>query len=243
MIRHSRQINSTADVCNIIGIIQAWLVAGLLTSPYMYYMEDRDGQCWDWWDTKLQKFIWTVVLFTGWLVVPMLILLVVYPLSYRYLRKFTFRESKSDVKNSQSKSRLKRNRRIARIFSTIIIVFFILTTPYAIFYFIWMYLAHYDTVYFEKHLPTFLKCNYILYFIASLNSTINPYIYAQTQLANYRRKRSSRRTTMSTLSIVGRYTKKISLGTMNHGYFSSIRGDALNNNDYNKNNIQNVTST
>ena len=117
----------------------------------------------------IQVNLWVVYSF----VIPNIIIVVIYYLTARALKANTLKHEN----NLAVQQRNKQNARIVRMFIIIVVVFFLLTMPYAIFCLYASYtLAHNASNSNEEMIN---KMNYILLIPASANCSVNPLIYAK----------------------------------------------------------------
>ena len=137
-------------------------------------------------------FIWTNIYIIVWYLLPVLILLVVYPMSYRTLKQKTIRHSVVSLSDDRSK----RNKRISALFSTIIIAFAFCTTPDAIFHFLWSYVKKYNIDFYEEHCLLLRSVHHVLYFISLLNCLLNPFLYFLAVV--YARNKKNVKSTLTT---------------------------------------------
>ena len=75
------------------------------------------------------------------------------------------------------KKRIKRNREILRLFIIMVCAFFVLTTPYAAFFFSATYFMYLQPKTVDMHITQ--QLNYALFLLMMTNSSINPIIYAK----------------------------------------------------------------
>ena len=165
-----RMCRSTAEV------IVVWTVSIAIISPYMYHLTIiQDTICYDIWDPKT-KFIYFTVVQTISCFLAVFIMIIVYSLSA--IRLFRHAAIPGDNKVG-TKRRIRQNQRVTRMFGGIVFIFFTLTTPYAISFFVVAYYGTYALEVYFEHEKLFFYMNQLLYAVAALNCCVNPFIYAK----------------------------------------------------------------
>ena len=159
-----------------IEVIVVWLIALLIVSPKMYYLHVSEKfACYDETWEQQHKFIWVITVHSGSSIIPLIIMLIIYTLCAYKISTMTL---PGDDKKMAMK-RKKRNTKIIYMFGIIVILFFILTIPYAIFTMISSYHFMYDQHIFITNVTLYFHLTYLLYTISSFNSCTNPFIYAK----------------------------------------------------------------
>lgn len=110
-------------------------------------------------------------------VVPNILIGVVYWLTCRALKSNTAKHAN----NEAMLKRFKANAKIVKMFIIIISVFFVLTMPYALFYFAANHIVSYDTSLNASDYNLLATLNYILFIPSAANGCVNPIIYARRQ--------------------------------------------------------------
>ena len=119
----------------------------------------------------IQVNLWVVYSF----VIPNIIIVIIYSLTARALKANTLKHEN----NMAVQQRNKQNARIVRMFIIIVVVFFLLTIPYAIFCLYASYTLVHNAS--NSNVEMINKINYILLIPASANCCVNPLIYAKMQ--------------------------------------------------------------
>lgn len=180
IIRRSAKLNLGKYHCNWLGILVAWLLGVGIASPYAYHLnKDELGVCLDVWGDQFYGVVWKITLAITWCPLPLSILLLVSLLSYQNLKRNSIKKT-----NSSHGSR-NRSQSVAKTFSMIILAFFLLTTPYAVFFSISVYTIYYNNPNYRTNRHLFLSFNHVLFFISSITSVINPFIYERAVILKY----------------------------------------------------------
>ena len=157
------------------SVIFVWVVSICINIPYLLRIEFVNNLCWDSSNhyIKPKEFIIYAGLWVFFIWgIPNIIMIVVYCLTGAALKRNTLKHAN----NKAMEQRNKQNSNIVKMFAIIVIIFFLLTMPYALFYFAGNYIIWYDPVPDVKLLYTL---NYVLFILASANGCINPLIYAK----------------------------------------------------------------
>ena len=158
------------------SIAAVWLLSVAINIPYSLRIHLEHNAC----VPTNSKIVSdkNFVVFTGIFVlynwcISSLIMMFVYYFTARSLKA-------SSMKHDNSRAMEQRNRQNAKavkMFAVVIIVFFLLTVPYGVFYFFATYMFTYRKTSVEV---TLLKTlNHILFVAASANCCVNPLIYAK----------------------------------------------------------------
>lgn len=156
-----------------IEVICIWLLAISVVLPYTYHLQVSYNECYDKWK-KLQRFSYFAVIITCTSFIPIFIMIFVYTLSIFKLYRI---KVPGDNQHYLAK-RVKQNRKIVKMFGTIVAVFFCVTTPYMVCYFIVAVYGTFDPQKYIENGTAFFYANIILYAVASFNCCVNPFIYA-----------------------------------------------------------------
>ena len=105
--------------------------------------------------------------------IPYIIMVITYYLCARALKANAFKHES----NRAMEQRNKQDAKIMRMFIIIVVIFLLLTMPYAVLYFYISYMAVYRTTDVNTRLHSTL--NYTLFAVASANGCVNPVIYAK----------------------------------------------------------------
>ncbi|XP_065061353.1 neuromedin-K receptor-like isoform X2 [Rhopilema esculentum] len=151
-----------------------WILAVSMTFPYMVGSQYENSQCltvplWPPHPWVMYVGFWII---TGW-GVPLLMIGIFYCLVLRSLSNGLSEGCHLTI----LQKRLKRNKDILSMFIVIVCVFFLLTTPYAAFYFSATYLMLLRPQSIDH--GTAQQVNYALFTLMMVNSSINPVIYAK----------------------------------------------------------------
>ena len=143
--------------------------------PYSLRVEFIEGMC----QTTNGKLVAdeNFVVFIGISVlciwcIPNIVITFVYIFTARALKANTFKHENSKAMQQRNKQ----NAKTVKMFVVVVIMFSLLTVPYAIFYFYVGYIVVYGTNAFSA-LNTTL--NYVLFAASSANGCVNPLIYAK----------------------------------------------------------------
>ena len=152
-----------------------WLSSVGISVPYAMRLKLNDGMCLDnnksiINDKKMLFFDAVWVIYT-W-VIPNVIIVVVYYLTARALKANTLTHA-----NDRAMEQINaQNAKIVKMFVIIIVLFFVLTIPYAVFNCYTHFQITYNFASLDIRFTT--KVNAILFAIASANACVNPFIYA-----------------------------------------------------------------
>ena len=163
---------------SVVEVLVVWSVSCLFISPYMYYLRivrvSTGDFCYDVWELKA-KFIYYAVLQSVSCFLAVIIMVVVYSLSairiYRHVMP-------GDNKKAESR-RIKQNKNITRMFGRVVLVFFTLTTPNSVFFFVSAYIGTFRVEVYMREYEKFFYISQALYAVSSLNCCVNPIIYAR----------------------------------------------------------------
>ena len=157
------------------SITFVWLSSVGMGIPYGLRVEFKEGMC----QTTNHRFVADehFVVFIGISVlciwcIPSIVIIFVYFFTASALKANTFKHENSKAMEQRNKQ----NAKTVRMFVVVVIVFSLLTLPYAIFYFYVGYMVVYGTNAFSA-LHTTL--NYVLFAASSANGCVNPLIYAK----------------------------------------------------------------
>eukprot|EP00794_Sanderia_malayensis_P020283 gene20283-22269_t len=158
----------------IIGIIVVWLVALGITVPYAISQGvDKDQSiCIDQGvlSKKARNIYVTCWIVTGW-GIPFIVISILYSICVFELM------SKKKSNSVTVKQRRDENKRVVKMFLIIVSLFFIFTTPYSLMYVTFNYLLTYKRE--AVDINAIMKWNYALFVLTTLNSCMNPIIYAK----------------------------------------------------------------
>ena len=159
-------------------MIGIWAISIGSVFPYietLRYEENAEYQCQQRWSDQT-IFIYFLTFYLAIVFLPTLLIAILY-----WQCSIKLRQSADAMSNTEIVlRRLKQNKRLNRLFVFIVIGFTLLTSPYWIFYVIYMFLwaHHYDWV---KNSIVMYTMNYGLFTFATFNSVINPFLYAKIQ--------------------------------------------------------------
>ena len=160
-----------------IGLLLVWLFAFGNAMPYMLSIGMQDGKYCRVISGKvmtvkeLTSYNW--VWMAGNWILPMVILCVLYSRCMKKLRNNKLKYSQ----NETMKKRADENKRVVKMLSIVVIAFFMLTIPYTLFYMGMSYMVAYAPQ--HMNLILILTLNYALSLLTSINSCVNPFIYAR----------------------------------------------------------------
>ena len=132
--------------------------------------------CIDVWELKA-KFIYYAVLQSVSCFLAVITMVVVYTLSAVRIYQHTLPGSENNKKAECR--RMKQNKNITKMFGRIVLVFFTLTTPNSIFFFVQAYIGTFREDLFFKEYKKFFYISQVLYAVSALNCCVNPIIYAR----------------------------------------------------------------
>ena len=151
-----------------------WAAAIIVTSPYIAGSKYQSQKCYT--EAVWRSDMWVAYIgfwiTTGW-GIPLVIITY---FCYMILRRLNGAVRERRHSNIQRR-RIKRNREILRLFIIMVCAFFILTTPYAAFYFSATYFMHLQPKTVDMKVAQ--QLNYALFVLMMGNSSINPIIYAK----------------------------------------------------------------
>ena len=151
-----------------------WVLASPLGIIYYFRIDLYEGQnmCLAKYENNKEEIIHTVILFVIQMILPVLTMSVMYGIILYRLRLPTVR--KLSAHKSIFEIRQRRNRQSTKLFLTVVIVFYILTLPYNIFY-IW-YTFNWKTI---TNKEAITHTYHILLLILLCNSCANPLMYSR----------------------------------------------------------------
>lgn len=163
---------------SVVEVLVVWSISCLFISPYMYYLRivktSKGDFCYDVWELKT-KFIYYAIMQSVSCFLAVIIMVIVYSLSalriYRHVMP-------GDNKKAECR-RLKQNKSITRMFGRVVLVFFALTTPNAIQFFVQAYIGTFREDVFIREYEKIFYIAQILYAVSSINCCVNPIIYAR----------------------------------------------------------------
>ena len=181
-IRRRTPVNNPYYTIDLVLIAQAWIIGLAVTSPYTYFLDvTPSGRCSPLWNPSIAGFIWYCVVVFVWSFLPLSILFICSAISYRALLNVWRMKVTSSTRGDGSSHQ----NRVTWTFVIIIGTFFILTIPYALFYFKWIYMVAFRPEQLTKAYPTYRVVNFVLTFTSALNSVVNPFIYARVKIWKY----------------------------------------------------------
>lgn len=159
-------------------VIFIFVLAIGMVMPYSYYLQispqkSTNEICEESWSQQ-EKFIYYAVMVTCTSFIPMMIMIFVYSISMLKLLRFEI--PSCDNRRILAK-RLKQNNKILKMFGTIVILFFCITTSHMIIHFI---VSIYTSFHPEKvygYNRTFNYAMLISYAFNSFNHCVNPFVY------------------------------------------------------------------
>lgn len=155
-----------------LGLLFVWLFAFGNAMPYMLSIGMQDGKYCRVISGKvmtvkeLTSYNW-VWMAANW-ILPLVILCVLYSRCTKKLRENKLKYSQ----NETMKKRADENKRVVKMLSIVVFAFFMLTIPYTFFYMVAYAPQHMDFI-------LVLTLNYALSVLTSINSCVNPFIYAR----------------------------------------------------------------
>jgi len=153
-----------------------WVVSFGIISPYMYHLQIvQETVCFDVWNPE-PRFLYFTVVQSISCFMAVVVMVVVYSLSaLRLYRNYM----PGDDKVAEIR-RTKQNRSVTRMFGGIVFLFFSLTTPYAVCFFVVAYYGTFDSSVYYAHEETFFYTTQLLYAVSAVNCCVNPFVYAKT---------------------------------------------------------------
>ena len=165
----------------IVGVTFVWLLSIALAMPYILlqrlYVGKGGAYCIrsETMMTPVQKNVYIVILtIVGW-ILPIMINAILYGISIHKLKKCSF----TNDSNESMKRRIIQNKKVIKTFIIIGTLFCFCVMPYAVFYVTSNILLTYKRKEVDIHLLWVL--NYPLLALMSINSCINPLVYARRQ--------------------------------------------------------------
>lgn len=152
-----------------------WMLALAVVSPYMHAQEVRFGSCWAYKWEPIHTFIYYSVYIGLSCFVPVVLLIGIYSAAIYML-------SQKEVPGEDTRlheRRKKQYKGLTIMFGSIVLLFFVLTTPYMVFQFIVSYYGTFDLTYYFGHHELFMSLHYAFYTISHFNCCGNPFIYAK----------------------------------------------------------------
>ncbi|XP_057307216.1 neuropeptide receptor npr-1-like [Hydractinia symbiolongicarpus] len=166
------RVSPTKKVATVILI---WLIAIVITFPYANnHVADETG-CWARYDSLNNQYVYVAIFCIVTCVIPTIIMTISYVISTLKMKKTV----KVQTTRKASVVRKEQSQRLTKMFALIVGVFVILTTPYLIFLFTFMYYATYRLETFMEHRVLLSALNYALFTFAAFNSCVNCVIYAK----------------------------------------------------------------
>lgn len=150
-----------------------WFLSIAIVSPYMYVNRVTNGACYDHW-TNLERFIYYAVLQCFSCFVPIMIMAVVYTLS-------TIAIKKKRIPGEYGRLHVRRQKRVqkmTKMFGIIVVVFFVMTTPYLVSFFVAAYYGTFNEKKYLKNIHVLTNINYATYTLMAFNACIDPFIYS-----------------------------------------------------------------
>lgn len=166
------RVSPTKKVATVILI---WLIAIAITFPYANnHVADETG-CWARYDSLNNQYLYVAIFCIVTCVIPTIIMTISYVISTSKMKKTV----KVQTTRKASVVRKEQSQRLTKMFALIVGVFVVLTTPYLIFLFTFMYYATYRLETFLEHRVLLSALNYALFTFAAFNSCVNCVIYAK----------------------------------------------------------------
>ncbi len=163
----------------------AWIIAICVSLPYVMGHQLRGEQCTS---TSVLKKEHIVVYAACWVIIgwgiPLFFILFFSYIITRVLR----RDAACSSSCSITLRRVERNRKVFKMLVVIFLAFFLLTTPYSIFYAVVTYLIYMKPETIDEN--PLKQLNYAIFVLMVANSCINPVIYAKMhkEINKYARK-------------------------------------------------------
>jgi len=160
---------------SLLGVFSTWLMAVIVVSPYMYSLEINNGQCAQSKWSKYGSFIYYAVYTNLSCFIPASIMVIVYAKSVYILLR---REIPADNKNIKDKRRLQ-YKRIVQMFGTIVVLYFLLTTPNMVMSLASSYYGTFSLTSYMDHMELMMSLTYVFFTLSHFNCCVNPFIYAK----------------------------------------------------------------
>lgn len=163
--------------CNIRRAVSesacTWLISILATVPYTYHLTYAFGTCYENW-SAIASFTYFTVYISLTSFVPIFLMCLTYTISIVKLYRF---DVPGDDKRYLVK-RIKQNRKIVKMFGSIVLLYFTITTPYMTSYLISSIYSIFAFHTYVRNLKVFYYTIMVTYTIASFNCCVNPFAYA-----------------------------------------------------------------
>ena len=168
---HRSRLRSSVEVLIV------WIIALSVVGFQMYHTQIfiPYNICTDVWPTRVKKFTYYAVLQSFSCFLPIIFMAALYMLCAYKLYSM---EMPGDDKRLAVK-RKKQNKQIVTMFGAIVLIFFLLTTPYSVYTTVTNYYAVFDFAIYYANRNLYFQLSYALYTIAAFNSCVNPFIYAK----------------------------------------------------------------
>ncbi|XP_065057499.1 C3a anaphylatoxin chemotactic receptor-like [Rhopilema esculentum] len=158
------------------AVVFSWIFAVLLSLPYTLSQKiHNEHLCiedFNFMDPKTKSAYVCLWLFVGW-IMPLFAVSIIYCLCSQELQRNHFGKETNDT----TRKRAMENRRVVKLFVTLVSMFAILTLPYSVFYIT----VHFVLTYLRKeaNFDLIWTLNYLLFVLTNINSCTNPLIYAK----------------------------------------------------------------
>ena len=151
-----------------------WIIAFCACVPYSLALKVVDRYCWVVFSSSFMSLVWNgCYLVIGW-IIPFIVMTG----SYSGMAwKLKVGEGNHTNNPETCNSIRKENRRAVNLFVTIVCAYFLLTMPYAVFYFTYSYLMY--TRPYDINSSHMVSANHGLFVLTLINSCTNPVIYAR----------------------------------------------------------------
>ena len=164
---------SRKTTLSIVTII--YVCAFFVAFPNSYYSRISDGQCYPHWPSKKSVFSYYVV----FVVVSLFIPLAIATFMYLHIGVSVHSSSRQNSVHTYSKQRQKENNFLYKTMVVTIMVFALLTAPYAAYVIVYMTLLTFDQEGFDNNYNLMMSLNYVIFTLSATNSCVNPLIYGR----------------------------------------------------------------
>lgn len=187
-------------------VLLLWLACILVVSPYIYVLRVIQGACFDDWNAH-SKFTYYAFIQSLSCFIPMIIMVVVYTLSAREMK-----QKKVPGENDRLHTRRrKRIQSMTQMFGVIVVIFFLMTTPYMVSSFVVAYYGTFNRQKYAENRDLLVNLQYATYTLMAFNACIDPLIYS----VRYNDLRNGFKNTMSTIT---RRRRKFGVGNVEEAF-------------------------
>lgn len=154
--------------------ILSWIISFAIVSPFTSTLTVIDNQCRNEW-SEPSIFAYYAVYCNLSCFVPAVTMLIMYTISHHFLRQHV-------VPGNNVTLELKRRKqfsKLSKMFTIIVIVFFMLTMPSMIVHFVASYYGTFETDVYWNIVGFVQPLQYVTFTISHFNCIVNPFVYAR----------------------------------------------------------------